>query len=178
MDDDHLTWKDHISYISSKLSKSIGIIGRVGKLIPRETRVNLYNSLLLPYFAYCQVVWGVAGPSFLKRLIVLQKKAVRAINLASFRAHTHELFHDDQNLPVQSMNQYYSSIFLFECIHENFPPSFRTTFGQRSLKYSLSKLFNNFIVPLDLHEVTLYTLKRHLKGLLLWYTYIFLNLWL
>ena len=55
-------------------------------------------------------------------------------------------------------------------------PRFRTTFGQHSLKYFLSKLFNNFIVPLDLHDVSLYTLKRQLKALLLWYTYIYFNL--
>lgn len=194
--DDQLSWKNHVAHISSKLSKSVGIIGRVGKLIPHENRVNLYHSLLLPYFSYCHIVWGSAGSSFLKRLIVLQKKAIRAINLAPFRAHTQDMFYDNQILPVQSMNQYYSSIFLYKCMHEKLPHTFlsdfklhlvrhpspitrnqtvtkmsiprcRTTFGQRRLMFTLSKLYNDFFLPLDLHELTFPCLKRHLKVLLL-----------
>src|SRR5688572_31474257 len=47
--DEQLTWNEHITNISKKLSKNIGIICRVRHLLPRYILVNLYYSLVYPY---------------------------------------------------------------------------------------------------------------------------------
>ena len=39
-------------------STGIAILRRVSHFIPFDTRVNMYNALVMPYFNYCSAVWG------------------------------------------------------------------------------------------------------------------------
>ena len=54
--DDKLTWKQHIDYISSKITRNIGILKRIRRFIPRESLLLLYHTLIEPYFKYCSIV--------------------------------------------------------------------------------------------------------------------------
>ena len=56
--DDKLTWKCHIDYICSKVSKLIGILIRARKILPICSLITLYNSLLNPYFTYRINIYG------------------------------------------------------------------------------------------------------------------------
>ena len=51
--DDRLSWKEHISYISSKVSRNIGILKRVRERVTKETLLIMYGTLIEPYFRYC-----------------------------------------------------------------------------------------------------------------------------
>ena len=53
--DEKLTWKDHISLVRSKLSKTVGILYRIRHLLNRSALFILYCSLCLPYLTYCAV---------------------------------------------------------------------------------------------------------------------------
>ena len=41
--DEHLLWKPHISHIASKVSKSVGIIGRSSPCLTKLALKTLYN---------------------------------------------------------------------------------------------------------------------------------------
>ena len=56
--DESLNWRPHIHTISKKISAGIAILRRVSHFIPFDTRVNMYNALVMPYFNYCGAVWG------------------------------------------------------------------------------------------------------------------------
>ena len=51
---ENLSWMDHISYISNKLSKGIAILYRVSSIINMDALRNLYCTLIL---SYCAMVW-------------------------------------------------------------------------------------------------------------------------
>ena len=51
--DQSLTWRDHVDKIAKEASEGIGALRRVRHLIPRETLITMYSSLVLPYFDYC-----------------------------------------------------------------------------------------------------------------------------
>ena len=71
---DHcLSWKSYISLVAHKISKSIGIIYRSSYFLFKTALRTLYNSLVLPYLYYCNLVWGSTYKSNLKRLTILQK---------------------------------------------------------------------------------------------------------
>ena len=78
--DDRLTWKDHITYVSKKVSKGIGIIRKARRYLKNETLLSLYYSFVYPYLTYCNQIWGNLSSYSLKRLIVLQKRVVRIIS--------------------------------------------------------------------------------------------------
>ena len=72
--DKQLNWKKHISYITGKVARGIGIIIKAKKYLPREAMLSLYYSFIYPYLTYCNLVWGTACKSHLERLKILQKK--------------------------------------------------------------------------------------------------------
>ena len=47
--DSHLSWKFHIDYVASKLSKIVGIIARLRHFVPFNTLLSIYQSLMFPY---------------------------------------------------------------------------------------------------------------------------------
>ena len=47
--DQHLNWKDHISMISQKMSKSSGIIYRIRNTLDIKSKRLIYYSLIHPY---------------------------------------------------------------------------------------------------------------------------------
>ena len=56
--DSKLNWKEHISYISGKLSRSIGMILKARHFLNNHGLIALYFSLLYPYLSYCKPIWG------------------------------------------------------------------------------------------------------------------------
>ena len=69
--DNKLKWKDHIHYISKKIAKGIGVIIKARKVFDKTTLLSIYNSLILPYIAYCIHIWGNAYQTHLQKLHVL-----------------------------------------------------------------------------------------------------------
>ena len=49
--DDKLNWKAHISYISGKISRAIGVIIKARNL--GKDALSLYYTLIFPYLTYC-----------------------------------------------------------------------------------------------------------------------------
>ena len=44
--DNKFSWKDHISHLSKKLAKSVGIMSRARQILSKETLVTLYYSFI------------------------------------------------------------------------------------------------------------------------------------
>ena len=71
-----LTLKTHISEISLKIAKNIGVIHRIARLLPQSIKLSLYYALVYPYLSYCNLIWAINYPS---RLTRLQKRIIRLI---------------------------------------------------------------------------------------------------
>src|SRR6218665_3343466 len=56
--DQNLTWSEHITQISNKVSKDIGILLHISYKLPAHTLTSLYYSLIYPYLAYCNMIWS------------------------------------------------------------------------------------------------------------------------
>jgi hypothetical protein len=74
-----LTWDNHISLVSNKVSKSIGVLRRIHSKIPDSILQSLYYTLINPYFEYCNVVWATSTTGELEKLFRVQKRTVRLI---------------------------------------------------------------------------------------------------
>ena len=98
--DCNLKWKHHIDFVSLKISKTIGILARLRHFVPTETLLMIYRSLILPYLSYGICVWGLAAKSYINKLLVLQKRALRLIYFAPSNAHAIPFFMETKILPV------------------------------------------------------------------------------
>ena len=89
--DDALTWyiDQHIDYISTKLAQGVGILKRTRSFLPKQSLLTLYQSMIEPYFRYCNIVWGQCNETLLDRLQTLQNRAARVIANISYEAADH-----------------------------------------------------------------------------------------
>ena len=72
--DRHLNWKDHISMVSHKISKSSGIISRIRNTLDPKSKKLIYYSLIDPYFTYCIYVWSSTYRTNFKTILYVQPK--------------------------------------------------------------------------------------------------------
>ena len=88
-----MTWGDHVEAISTKINQRLGLLKLISYLLPLETRITLYNSLVRPLFDYGDIIWGDKGDTTLmSELQLLQNKAAKIIlSLPSFYSSTEAL---------------------------------------------------------------------------------------
>ena len=70
-----------------KIARSIGILYRRRNVYPESILDTIYNTLILPHFHYCLLLWG----SVVKEnhyLHLLQKKALRIITKSDYLTYT------------------------------------------------------------------------------------------
>ena len=130
--DQKLSFKPHVKFIASKLSKSIGIINKIKFLIPKHCLNLLYNSLCMPYLTYGNIVWANAYPSTTNPIKLLMKRAIRTITLSNKFEHTENLFKGSNNLNFHQLNRYWISIFVFKQLNNKLPAFFKFYYSQNT----------------------------------------------
>lgn len=103
---EHLTWNEHTEHIQSKVSSAVGIISRLRHILPVKVKILLYNSLVSSLLEYCCIVWCTTGVTNLKKLHMLQKRAVRCIANVPYLYPTSKLFLKYDILPVFCLFDY------------------------------------------------------------------------
>ena len=94
--DENLSWKSHISHISSKIAKSIRIIFRTSFYLVKSSLKMLYYALVYPYLQYYNIVWASTYPSNLNRIVILQKRIVRILSKGKFDSHMEKQYSSGQ----------------------------------------------------------------------------------
>ena len=90
--DQNMSWECHIQNICKKIASALGSIKRIRHLIPFNSLINVYDSLVQPHFNYCSVVWGNCGSGLSEKLQKLQNRAARILMHASYDSNIDELF--------------------------------------------------------------------------------------
>lgn len=110
--DQDMSWKTHISQVTSKLRQTVGILSKLKHFIPKTTLMTIYNSLFLPRIHYCLLTWGFAPH---KQITTLQRKAVRIINNANYNADAEPLLKQLKTLTVDDI--FLQKVFIFYFLH-------------------------------------------------------------
>ena len=137
--DEHLNFRDHINFISAKLSKTNGILYSLNKFFPPEPLKNIYQALIVPRITYGIEAW-YGAPQFLSnRIEKLQKKSIRAIFSLPFNSHTDSYFLSGHLLRVSELFKSSLGIHMYNMI-KNETLSFNSDFhsyntrGQNNIK--------------------------------------------
>ena len=127
--DSNLAWKYHISYLTSKISKTIGVIARLKHFVPSSTLLTLYRSLISPYLLYGLTVWGQAPQIYLNQIHVIQKRALRLIYFAPCRSSAVSVFVSSVCLPIRLLNFKAMSIFMHDVLNNLSPRNISNLFS-------------------------------------------------
>lgn len=147
--DCQLKWNEHIAYITKKISKNIGVISKVSKVVNPDALRNLYYALIQPYIMNGIIVWGTAAATHIHPLKILQKRVIRITSKAKKYDSSAPLFKIHNILPINELYEYSVCNFMFK-VHHNLTPSVVTElFKKRSTicRY-ITRQGNHFNIPL------------------------------
>ncbi len=91
--DEHLSWSTHVKQLCSKLASGLYMLRSVRNLLPHWAKRLIYSGFIHSHIMYGLMLWGpMALASDIKRLVKIQKKAIRLIDSASYNAPSIPLF--------------------------------------------------------------------------------------
>lgn len=86
--DEKLNWKNHFTYLKSKLSPFIFVLRRARYDLPLRTKLSLYYSYIHSHLTYLVSIWGFSNTSLLESLQRVQNKSLRSIFWPQYRSGT------------------------------------------------------------------------------------------
>ena len=120
--DCHLNWKVHQTQISPKLSRAIGMLCKVRYLVSRETLRMVYFGIFSSILMYGSQIWGQHN-SGVKKLQILQNKALRIINFQPPRSSATPLFKSSEILKLNDYVNLQNFLFAYDSLKNNLPSS-------------------------------------------------------
>ena len=146
--DQNLSWTEHISSIAKITSRNTGVLSKLRSFLPATSLVLLYNSLILPYLNYCNIVWARTSTSKLHSLLMIQKRAIRVCTFSHPREHTAPLFAQLNTLTLNDINKLHTGIFMYKYANNLLPTTFFSyfTFVKDIHDYS-TRFRNNLYLP-------------------------------
>ena len=133
--DSNLSWKFQINNVALKISRTVGVVARLRHFVPRTTLLNIYQSLILPHLTYGLAAWGQAAKTHLKKILVLQKRALRLMYFSEPRAHAVPLFISSKILPLQMLYAEKVSSIMFDVSCMNAPSNICDFFTKANSKH-------------------------------------------
>ncbi len=86
------------------------LLKRLKIIIPSNTLIKLFNSLVLPLFDYANVVWGTVCGTQIKYVYKLQKRAARILTGENRFSRTKPLFKKLNWMPLTERIQYHTAV--------------------------------------------------------------------
>ena len=77
---------------AKKLSSAIALLRKAKPYVPQNDLLRIYNSLVVPYFIYCSVVWNDRSKTNLDKLYKMQKRAARIITGSNYKTRSKQSF--------------------------------------------------------------------------------------
>ena len=146
--DDKLLWKDHINEISAKVSKGLGIMRRI-KTFVTHLSWNPYNSLILPYFDYCNMVWENTAKYNLQKIQKMQNRAARILTGSSYDVPTTDLMRQLEWQTLEDRRDNKKALLMHKVKNGTAPDLIKNLFNicvkiTCNQNYSLRSNLNNF----------------------------------
>ncbi len=119
--DDKLNWKKHLDYCKNKMSSGLYALKTVKHLLPPQQLKSLYYTLIHPYLNYGTILWGSAAKTSLKRIQVLQNKAIRAISNSKYNDPVIPLYIKLKITPIEELYKIHLAKFMYQHQHQLLP---------------------------------------------------------
>jgi len=127
--DSRLTWRDHLSELSKKLSRANGLLSKIRHYADTGTLVSLYYSLFHSHMTYGSLAWGSARKDELNRIQKLQNQALRIMTFSDFREPTSTLFSKFGILKLDGVINMNLHLFMHDWYHLKLPEAFINFFN-------------------------------------------------
>ena len=147
--DENLTWKCHIDDITKTVSSGIGALKRMRDFISDEPAIQVYKSLVEPYFSYCAPVWDGLGKKLSEKLQKLQNRAARVIThlMTSYDISSCSLLDELKWETLSSNRLKQKAILMFNTLNKRTPVCLQQMFSPSESTYNLRDSHGKLFVP-------------------------------
>ncbi len=167
--DQTLSFSNHVEYMRAKSIGKIRLLGKIALILPSNTSLFLYRSLVLPIFDYADYVWDCLSQQDALTLQKLQNMALRNILNVPRRTHTnytHIQLHQDM---LHTRRSKHTATFMYQVYKGEAPPMFELMFSKlENVRERITRANSSmqFYTP----RVNLEMSKRNLryKGVKIW----------
>ncbi len=165
------------------------MIRRMKAFVPQSTLISVYNSIILPHFDYCSLVWDIGNAYSLEKLQKLQNRAARVITGKSYDIRSKDILEELSWQPLMERWGNNKAIFMHKVTNgeylENISSLFvvknnenynlrnnnidyklekpKTNFLKKSISYSGVKIWNELPVELKSNCLSLNAFKTLLR---------------
>ena len=123
--DKSCSWRKHINTVITKMSQTVGVIGRARKFMDTPQLTLLYNTMVLPHIQYCLINWGNfkedRNLKLRDRILRLQKCFLRMIYGTHRLSHTDPLFAHANTLKLDDLFQQSIRCFSYKIANHMMP---------------------------------------------------------
>ena len=143
--DTNLCWQYHVNALSVKLNGANALLFKMRKYVSCKILTSIYFAIFDSYLSYCCLVWA-QNCSTIRRIVILQKKAIRIINFQPRNSHTSHLYIKSSILKFQDKICLENIIFISKSLNKLSPSVFNIWFtfssDQHNYETSSSTLGN------------------------------------
>ena len=136
--DNNLTWKHHIHELCKKLNRAAGMVFKIRDNCSKPVLRSLYFSLFQSHLSYGLPVWGKCNNFHSNKLIIIQKKIVRAITSSIFTASSSPLFKELKILKFDDLFKTQVASLMWDYDHGTLPVSLTPLFVRRNEIHSMN----------------------------------------
>ena len=189
--DEKVSWKNHCQSVHMSISRNLGVLRKLKQVLPPQGLLSLYNTLILPHLQYGVLAWGNTYQTYLNKIYIIQKKALRLINNSGYRSHTRPLFFKFKCLTVFNIYKYHLGVLMYKFDRQILPAAIQNMFTlnssihnyntRSSSKFHIFSARTNFYKSTVRHQgpilwnslsclpptLTVYQFKKNLKSFLL-----------
>ena len=119
--DCNLTFDNHMNRVCGKICQSLGVLKRASMFVPYDTKLILYNTLVLPHFDYCSTVWDVCSDYHISRLQKLQNRGMRILLGCDRKTHICDMLVKLKWLNVRQRFFLNKCVLMYKIIHHLTP---------------------------------------------------------
>ena len=185
--DQHLNWNKHISSVKQKATNRIRMLHRINHCLPRKQQRILYNSLVVPYFSYADIIWTNCSDKNIRKLQLAQNFAAKSMLGASKYSSSTAALKELELIPLQQKREIHLAVHVKKALSGNSTENIHSlylnqlnrnnsraalrgdlTYPKHRLKqysdgtfYSSIKIWNS--IPLNLRENSLNNFKPELQ---------------
>ena len=127
--DDKLNWKQHITFLATKLSRSLGMLFKIRHFIVKKTILLLIQGIFITHIRYGILCYGRADKTILQPIEILYNRAIRCINFyRKGNGQTTKLYYNDKLLKLNEIFELELAKFMHKYNNNSLPKSFRNYF--------------------------------------------------
>ena len=148
--DSTLSGKNHCEILFPKLKRACGMLSKARYYVPEKKLISLYYAIFSSHLTYGSQVWGLNNHAQFKKVITLQKRALRIIKFSDFHAHSSPIFKELKILKVQDYIKLQNCLFVHDFLNKNLPCCFQNYFETISdvrTQYTVSSALGCLFIP-------------------------------